>query len=157
MASAWLIRRCIDPHATFAFVERAAESDVAFDMYSGPFSHQGGLCTFEVLAASFALTEPAIVQIGQIVHDLDLKEARYTRSEAATVGRMVEGLRQSHADDQELLRHGIAMFEALARSFASVPAPPATRGSRARKSRKATAGAKSAVDRLAKGKANAKR
>lgn len=140
MASAWLIRRCIDPHATFAFVERAAESDVAFDMYSGPFSHQGGLCTFEVLAASFALTEPAIVQIGQIVHDLDLKEARYTRS-----------------DDQELLRHGIAMFEALARSFASVPAPPATRGSRARKSRKATAGAKSAVDRLAKGKANAKR
>jgi hypothetical protein len=139
MASAWLIRRFIDPQATFAFVERAVESDVAFDMYSGPFSHQGGLCTFEVLAGSFALAEPAIVQIGQIVHDLDLKEARYARPEAATIGRMVEGLRQSHAGDQELLGQGIAMFEALARSFASGHAPRATtRGSRVRRPGKPT-------------------
>jgi hypothetical protein len=139
IASAWLIRRFIDPQATFAFVDRAAQSDVAFDMYGGPFSHHGGLCTFEVLAASFALAEPAIRHIGEIVHDLDLKEARYARQEATTVGRMVEGLRQSHPDDQALLDHGMSLFEALARSFASAPAPAATaRGSRVRQSGKAT-------------------
>ena len=56
--------------------------------------------------------------IGQIVHDLDMKEARYNRPEAPAVGRLVEGLRQMYKDDGALLEHGIAMFEALARSFA---------------------------------------
>ena len=56
MASAWLIRRFVDPNATFAFVKEPAASDVAFDMYTGEFSHQGPLCTYEVLAQRFALT-----------------------------------------------------------------------------------------------------
>src|SRR5262249_62114868 len=50
MASAWLIRRFIDPKATFGFVERPSPSDVPFDMYTGDFSHHGKLCTFDVLA-----------------------------------------------------------------------------------------------------------
>jgi hypothetical protein len=117
MASAWLIRQFIDPQASFAFVERAAESDVAFDMYVGPFSHRGDLCTFEVLTSEFRLTDSAALQVGQIVHDLDLKDAKYARAEAPTIGRMVDGLRALHADDQALLQHGIDMFDALARSF----------------------------------------
>jgi hypothetical protein len=58
-----------------------------------------------------------VAQIGQIVHDLDLKEARYNRPEAPVIGRLVEGLRRMHKDDAVLLDHGIEMFEALARSF----------------------------------------
>ena len=134
MASAWLIRRVIDPKATFAFVDRPAASDVPFDMYVGEFSHQGSLCTFETLAERFAVADPAVARLGQIVHDLDMKEARYTPPEAPAVGRMVEGLRQLHADDQTLLEQGIAMFEALARSFdASDAAPPRPARGRARK------------------------
>lgn len=119
MASAWLIRRFIDSRALFAFAERPGESDVPFDMYSGEFSHQGSLCTFEVLADRFGLRDAAVTRIGQIVHDLDMKETRYAPPEAPAVGRMVEGLRQVHPADGALLEQGILMFEALARSFSS--------------------------------------
>ena len=123
MASAWLIRRFIDASATFAFADTPAESDVPFDMYTGEFSHQGGRCTFEVLAERFDLASPAVSRIGQIVHDLDMKEAKYAPLEAPAIGRMVEGLRSLHADDGTLLEQGIVMFEALARSFESTDVP----------------------------------
>jgi hypothetical protein len=118
MASAWLIRRSIDPNATFVFRTKPRGSEIPFDMYTGDFGHHGELCTFETLAARFALRDPAVASIAQIVHDLDMKEARYNRPEAAAVGRLVEGLRQMHKDDGALLEQGIAMFEALSRSFA---------------------------------------
>ena len=131
MASAWLIRRFIDPRATFGFVDRPRGTEVPFDMYDGEFSHQGELCTFETLAVRFGLTDRVVSQIGQIVHDLDLKETRYAAPEGPAVGRMVEGLRQLHPDDPTLLEQGIAMFEALARSFESAAPPRKTRASRA--------------------------
>jgi hypothetical protein len=118
MASAWLIRRAIDPNATFVFRTKPRGSEIPFDMYAGDFGHHGDLCTFETLAARFALRDPAVASIAQIVHDLDMKEARYNRPEAPAVGRLVEGLRQMHKDDDALLEQGMAMFEALSRSFA---------------------------------------
>jgi hypothetical protein len=117
MASAWLIRRSIDSKAAFTFRTKPRDSEIPFDMYTGDFGHHGDLCTFETLAARFAVRDPVVAQIGQIVHDLDIKEARYNRPEAAAVGRLIEGLRQMHKNDAVLLEHGIEMFEALARSF----------------------------------------
>jgi hypothetical protein len=119
MASAWLIRRFIDPRATFAFVDKAASADVPFDMYdvSRGFGHRGSLCTFEVLCEEFGIVEPAVMQVAHIVHDLDLKEKTYAAPESAAIGRMVDGLRAMHTDDAMLLEQGIGMFEALARSF----------------------------------------
>jgi len=117
MASAWLIRRYIDAKAIFAFGDAPKESDVPFDMYSGGFGHRGGLCTFEVLCVEFGISAPAVSHIARIVHDLDLKENTYGLPEAAVIGRMVEGLRALHADDAVLLEQGMAMFDALARSF----------------------------------------
>jgi len=119
MASAWLIRRFVDPAATFAFVEHPAANDVPFDMYLGDFSHRGNLCTFEVLARQFRVSNPAVRRMAEIVHDLDMKDNRYGAAEAVAVGRMIDGLRQLHADDAALLEQGIAMFEALARSFST--------------------------------------
>jgi hypothetical protein len=119
MASAWLIRRFIDPSATFAFTDRPGGADVPFDMYTGEFSHHGDSCTFEVLANRFQLKNPAIARVGQIVHDLDMKDTKYDPPEVVAVGRMVEGLRALHANDATLLEQGIAMFDALARSFES--------------------------------------
>ena len=117
MASAWLIRRFIDPQATFAFVDAPAPADVPFDMYEGGFGHRGGLCTFEVLSEEFGVAGPPVVAIARIVHDLDLKENKYAAPEAGAVGRMIEGLRAVHADDAILLEQGIGLFEALSRSF----------------------------------------
>jgi hypothetical protein len=123
MASAWLIRRFIDPKARFVFAAAPAGADVPFDMYTGEFSHHGPLCTFEVLVKRFRITDPAVVRLAQIVHDLDMKETVYSAPETPAVGRMVEGLRQVHAEDQLLLEQGIAMFEALSRSFESGARP----------------------------------
>jgi len=117
MASAWLIRRFIDPKARFAFVDRPGKLDVPFDMYAGEFSHRDGRCTFEVLCETFGLAGAAVTAIGRIVHDLDLMDARYAAPEAPAVGRMVDGLRAVHEDDAALLEHGMDMFEALSRSF----------------------------------------
>jgi hypothetical protein len=117
MASAWLIRRVVDAKAAFVFRAKPRDTEIPFDMYTGDFGHHGELCTFETIAARFAVRDPAVVQIGQVVHDLDIKEARYNRPEAPAIGRLVEGLRQMHKDDATLLEHGIEMFEALARSF----------------------------------------
>jgi hypothetical protein len=117
MASAWLIRHFIDPQAVFAFVDRPAESDVPFDMYAGGFGHRGELCTFEVLCEEFGIATTPVTRIAEIVHDLDLKENKYSAPEAAVIGRMIDGLRAVHDDDETLLEQGIGMFEALARSF----------------------------------------
>ncbi|MDQ2870439.1 MAG: chromate resistance protein, partial [Acidobacteriota bacterium] len=138
MASAWLIRRFIDPKARFSFSARPAAAQVPFDMYTGEFSHKGPLCTFEVLAERFGLKNAAVVRIGQIVHDLDMKETRYAPPEAPAIGRMVEGLRRVHAgDDAALLQRGIEMFEALAASFESAePAGGRTAARRRGRSRK---------------------
>ena len=138
MASAWLIRQFIDREATFAFADSPAESDVSFDMYTGDFSHQGNLCTFEVLADRFGLDSFAVNKLGCVVHDLDMKDTKYGAPEAPVVERIVEGLRAMHADDHTLLEQGISVFDALAHSFQSeqgtIRPPKATQAPAARKS-----------------------
>ncbi len=123
MSSAWLIRRFIDPDARFAFAEKAEvqPNGVPFDMFGVLFSHEGDLCTFETLLKRFGIANPALERIGQIVHNLDLKEERFDVPEEAAVGRMVEGFRQMHSEDSQLLEHGMQMFEALYRSMVNTP------------------------------------
>lgn len=117
MASAWLIRRFIDSRARFEFAERPVTGAVPFDMYDVELGHQGEACTFEVLAARFAVDDPVVPWLGRIVHQLDLRDGRFTEPEAPGVGLLVEGLRHAHPDDRELLERGIALFESLARGF----------------------------------------
>jgi len=52
-------------------------------MFGVGFSHQGERCTFETLATHFGLTQPGVVRIGQIVHDLDIKDGRFAAPDAA--------------------------------------------------------------------------
>ena len=120
MSSAWLIGRFIDPKARFVFddAKRAPEA-IPFDTFEAEFGHHGTNCTFETLCERFGIRDPAVQRIGRIVHDLDLKEATYGEPEGLTLGRLVEGLRQTHADDERLLRAGIDVFEALYRSMTS--------------------------------------
>lgn len=141
MASAWLIRAFIDPRAVFVFRDKPAAQLVPFDMYEGDFSHHAGLCTFEVVANRFGLADPAVRRIGEIVHDLDVKDERYQPPEAATVGALVDGLRALNTDDGTKLQRGIDMFQALYRSMAvpiSLVARPRATGRPARTKRSTT-------------------
>src|SRR5262249_25557147 len=105
---------------------------IPFDTFEAEFGHHGSHCTFETLCDRFGVNDPAVQRIGRIVHDLDLKENTYAEPEAATVGRLVDGLRLARHDDDALLLSGIEMFEALYQSIASSPAaaPPARRKKR---------------------------
>jgi len=121
IASAWLIRRFIDPEARFKLVaghDYAPEpGELRFDMFEGEFTHEGEACTFEVLIDRFQLREPALGTLAQIVHDIDLKDARFGRAEAPGLERLLAGIALRHADDDERLREGGAVFEALHESF----------------------------------------
>ncbi len=119
MASAWLIRRWIDPAAEFAFADRipSDEEVVPFDMFGVEFGHHGQRCTFETLLVVFRLSEPPLERMARIVHDLDLRSESPADAETATVGRLVLGLREGTAADAELLEQGIGVFDALYRAF----------------------------------------
>jgi len=125
-ACAWLIRRFIDPKARFDFVaDAAAVGDaIAFDMYDVGFRHEGERCTFEVLTWRFGLTEPAVLRLAEVVHDIDLKDDRYRPPQAPTVSLLIDGLRSSFRDDHELLQQGMHLFEALYQGL--VTSQPAT-------------------------------
>jgi hypothetical protein len=132
MASAWLIRRFIDGHAAFTFGNLPAKNgQIPFDMPDVEFGHHGHDCTFETFLRRFGIEDAAAVRIGQVVHDLDLKESMYSVPEAATIGRLVDGLRDSAPSDDALIEDGIRMIEALYRAFlrqGSIPTTPGGEG-----------------------------
>jgi hypothetical protein len=118
---AWLIRRFIDPEAKFKFVrgqEHApATGELRFDMFEAEFTHEGELCTFEVLLRRFGLRDPALRQIAEIVHDVDLKDAKFSRPEAVGMDRLLAGIAMRHREDEARLRDGDVAFEALYEYF----------------------------------------
>jgi len=121
MASAWLIRRFIDPEARFKFVHgqayAPATDELRFDMFEAEFTHEGERCTFEVLRQRFRLKDAALRQIGEIVHDIDLKDARFARPEAAGLDRLILGIAMRHKDDEARVREGAGVFESLHEYF----------------------------------------
>jgi hypothetical protein len=130
MSSAWLIRRFIDPTATFGFVtdaKNAPADAVPFDMYGTGFGHESDRCTFETLVAKFRINDRAVTRLGEVVHNLDLKDGKFTAPEAATLGVAIDGLQMSCADDRQLLDQGIILFEAMYRSFSQQARPPRPR------------------------------
>jgi hypothetical protein len=118
MASAWLIRRFIDPAATFKFVSgksyRPEAGELRFDMFQAEYTHDGDRCTFETLLARFGHgDDPALRAIGEIVHDIDLKDEKFGRPEAPGIAAVLSGISRARATDAERVRHGVAIFDGL--------------------------------------------
>ncbi len=127
MASAWLIRRFVDPEARFKFVPAKgyapAEGELRFDMFEAEYTHEGDLCTFEVLVRRFGLADPALRAVAEIVHDIDLKDAKYGREEAPGVAQLVAGIAALHPDDEARLARGGALFDDLHAALAGSGKP----------------------------------
>ena len=121
IASAWLIRRFIDPAARFKFVAgrayKSSRGELRFDMAGAEFTHEGESCTFEVLLERFRVRDSALRAIGEIVHDLDLEDGRYGRPETTGLGRMIVGIALATADDDARIAQGTTVFDGLYRSF----------------------------------------
>ena len=125
IASAWLIRRFIDPKARFKFVAggdyRPRPKEARFDMFQAEFTHDGDLGTCEVLVRRFGIDDPALRAVGEIVHDIDLKDAKFGRPEAAGLARLLAGIALMNAGDPARLAQGAAAFNALHESFRRKP------------------------------------
>lgn len=114
-ACAWLIRRFLDPAATFAFVDDPDDVPAGatpFDMRGAALSHHDGSCTFETILDRNGLTDPALVEIGRIIHEADLRDERFDAPEAAGLDVLVRGLSMT-LDDEALLEVTGPLFDGL--------------------------------------------
>ena len=132
LATAWLIRRFVDPAARFRFVDPSGgavkRSERSFDMTRADFTHEGDRCSFETMCHRLRLEDDALQRMGEIVHDLDLKDSKFGRTDAAGVQRLVEGLSAAHTDSMARITAALPMFDALFAAFGGVlPSLPRTR------------------------------
>jgi hypothetical protein len=121
IASGWLIRRFIDENAQFRFVSskdyEPAPHEIRFDMFAAEFTHEGDQCTFEVLLGRLGLDDPALARIAEIVHDIDLRDAKFARPETTGIDHLITGVAMASTDDEARLAQGSAIFEALYHYF----------------------------------------
>ena len=115
IASAWLIKRFIDPDATFVF---AAPKDFPKDAipYDAPgveLSHHGEDCTFETLVTRARLRDRRVARIAEIVHEADLRDGKYPHEEARGIDVAIRAFLAASPDDQRVLDQGMALFEGL--------------------------------------------
>jgi hypothetical protein len=119
-ASAWLIRRFIDPKARFTFAPEGQipRSAVPFDMFEGGFGHRGDNCTFETLQNDFRIRDRRVKVISEIIHDADLADGKFGRKEGYGIDEVLKGWVRQRIPDQELLDRGMQLIEGLYHSLA---------------------------------------
>lgn len=122
IACAWLIRRFIDPEARFRFVPGKSyepkPGELRFDMFDAEFTHEGDRCSFEVFVERFGLRAPGLRAIAEIVHDIDLKDGKFGRSDADGVASVITAIAGSAKDDDDRVTRGSALFEDLHKLYA---------------------------------------
>ncbi|HEU0252077.1 MAG TPA: chromate resistance protein ChrB domain-containing protein, partial [Pyrinomonadaceae bacterium] len=116
LASAWLIKQFIDKRPRFYFVAEGEtiEGAIPFDMFAAEFTHHGEDCTFETMLKRFGLSEnKGLREIAEIVHDIDLKDDKFHRLEAAGLNAIIDGLSKVLRDDRKLLQQTGFVFDGL--------------------------------------------
>jgi len=114
MASAWFIRRFVDPKARFRFADPAAprkDGELRFDMVGGDFTHEEDRCTLETLVRRVGLPDKRVRAIAEMVHDLDLKDSKYGRAETAGVRMVLDGIMARTDNDDERIERALNVFD----------------------------------------------
>jgi len=118
-ACAWLIRRHLDPDATFVFVDDPAEvpaETTAFDMRGVELGHHGGECTFETFLRRYQLEDPVLWKLAELVHEADLDDERFDTPEARGLDVALRGLSMV-CDDARVLELSGPLFDGLYEYF----------------------------------------
>src|SRR5215510_8321960 len=116
VASAWLILRYIDSQAKFTFDSdpRRHADAIPFDMFNaGGFGHTGNDCTFETLMKEFDIKDSRLKLVAEAIHDADLADERFGRTEALGIDRVLDGWNKEGMANEEVLRRGMEMIEGL--------------------------------------------
>lgn len=120
IACPWAVLRFIDPHARIiyaptqhVFEVATRECAVAFDIPGAPISHEGELCSFDILLRRFDLMhDPALAALAPIVRGADT-DRHEIAAEAAGLHAISLGLARNHDDDHALLQQGLVIYDAL--------------------------------------------
>jgi hypothetical protein len=119
IACPWLIARFIDKEPEFLYVPSSAVLEVAdktgavpYDIPGVEMSHVGELCSFDAFLSKYALNEPALQQLAAIVRGADTSRLDLTPQSAGLYAVSL-GLSLTFADDHEMLRHGMVLYDAL--------------------------------------------
>jgi hypothetical protein len=117
IASAWLIKRFIDGDAKLKFVPPKGYAPLAgelrFDMFEAEYTHEGDRCTFEVLAQRFQIADPAVAILGEVIHDIDVRDGKFDRPETPGVERLINGIALTQPGDEARIALGGQVFDAL--------------------------------------------
>jgi hypothetical protein len=116
MACAWLIRRSIDPHAEFMFIERDAElphDAEPFDIPGVRLSHHGGHCSFHSVLREYKLNDPVLTRIARIIDEADTVQEVLVEPAAAGLDLICEGIRRTCSDDATAFERGAIVYDAL--------------------------------------------
>ena len=115
IASAWFIKRFVDPDAEFAFAppDHLPAEAIAFDMAGVDLGHHGDDCTFETLLRRTGLRDRKLAILAEIVHEADLKDEKFARDEARGLDLVLRGLLAAIKDDHEALALGMTLFDGL--------------------------------------------
>jgi hypothetical protein len=116
LASAWLIKQFVDKRPRFYFIAEGETIDgaIPFDMFGAEFTHHGEDCTFETMVKRFGLSgNKGLREIAEIVHDIDLKDDKFHRLEAAGLNAIIDGLSKVLRHDRKLLQQTGVIFDGL--------------------------------------------
>ena len=119
IACPWLIKNFVDPKAEFlyvpkdqVFVKAKETGAIPYDLPGAEYTHEGDYCTFDYIIKKHRLTDPALVQIAQIVRGADT--ARFNLApQAAGLWAISAGLSYNFNDDYEQLALGMKLYDAL--------------------------------------------
>lgn len=119
IACPWLVSRFVDKDAEFLYVPAkevrgaAKQHDaIAYDIPDVHFSHEGELCSFDAFLKHYRLKDPALQQLALIVRGADTGRLELA-PQAPGLAAISLGLSRRFSDDQEMLKHGMVMYDAL--------------------------------------------
>jgi hypothetical protein len=117
LACAWVVRRFIDPRATFRFAANPAAplaaNEIGFDMPGAEIGHENGGCSMESLIERAGISDPRVRYVADIVHDIDLGDGRHGRPETAGFAQLLVGLVASTPADEDRVERGLLLFDAF--------------------------------------------
>jgi hypothetical protein len=128
IACAWLIRKQIDPKATFLFIpsgtSKIPDGAEPFDMPGVRLSHHQGHCSFHAFLSEYQLDDPVLYRIARIIDEADTVQEALVEPAATGLDLICEGIRLTSADDAAALERGKIVYDALyARLAAETKSP----------------------------------
>jgi hypothetical protein len=119
IACPWLVLRFVDPQAQFLYVPphevlnaAAAHDATPYDIRDVHFSHRGERCSFDAFIEHYRLDAPGLVRLADIVRGADTSRLDLAPQSAGLFSISL-GLSALYRDDQEMLRAGLTLYDAL--------------------------------------------